>query len=69
MSCRRAAITVLAPRHAGETGPPGVTAAIGDTRIEVTINRDRVSFSRAGDGGWQIVSVVVSVAAADTVGR
>jgi hypothetical protein len=34
MSCRRAAITVLAPRRAGETGPPAVTAAIGDMPIE-----------------------------------
>jgi hypothetical protein len=41
----------------------------GEARIEVTINRDRVSFSRVGDGGWQIVSVVVGAAAADTVGR
>jgi hypothetical protein len=66
---RYAAITVLAPRPAGETKPPSVTATIADARLDVTINRDRVSFGRAADGGWQIVSVVVATKASDTVGQ
>ena len=38
--------------------PPAVAATITDTRIDLTIDRDRVSFSRGSDG-WQILSVAV----------
>jgi len=68
---RYAAITVLAPRAGGAASPPIVTAAITEARIDVTIDRDRVSFTRAsGDAnGWQILSVVPATNAPTRVGR
>jgi len=55
---RHTAITVLAPRRKGATGPPLVRAAIEDSKIEVTIDEDVVRFARDG-AGWQIVSVAI----------
>jgi hypothetical protein len=60
---RHAAITVLVPRADTPTpSSPTVTATMSGLEIDVSIDRDRVSFTRAGTGeqaGWQIASVTV----------
>ncbi len=61
MSTRYAVITVLAPRRAGATSPPVVSASVGAEKIDVRIDRDAVTFTRTGSGDareWQILSVV-----------
>jgi hypothetical protein len=54
---RHAAITVLSPRRPDSKVPPTVTATITDARIDLAVDRDRVSFTHGSDG-WSIASVV-----------
>jgi hypothetical protein len=62
---RHAAITVLVPRTGTvPSKPPTVTATMSGLKIDVSIDRDVVSFTRGSSagleqGGWQIASVTV----------